>query len=128
MSKVSPSREGLYLLLFFAQSAVGLGLVCWREVVFETEDNLLETILAIGQAMGPLVIVVAAWTVTAVEGTAMLAERYLKRRHEEGRREERQELLTRLGNLPPEERSAEIDRLIAENRLFLNIESKSPPR
>ncbi len=47
------------------------------------------TAIGIGQGMGPLVISIAASTAIIVEGSAMLAEKYLKRRYTEGRDEER---------------------------------------
>ncbi len=59
----------------------------WYEVVYQTKDNTLGIMLAIGKGMSPLVIVVAAETVVLVEGYAMLAEKYLKRRYAEGRAE-----------------------------------------
>ena len=50
----------------------------------------------------------------------MLAERYLRRRFQEGREEGREESLDqvadRMSELSPEERLEEIDRLIAERR------------
>ena len=42
--------------------------------------------------MGPIVIAVAAETLVLIEGIEMLAERYLRRRYQEGREAERKEL------------------------------------
>ena len=53
----------------------------------------------------------------------MLAERYARRQREEGRQEGREEVFDRLAGLvrlPPEERLAEIDRLIAEAQRAMN--------
>ena len=49
----------------------------------------------------------------------MLAERYARRQREEGR-EEVFDRLAGLERLPPEERLAEIDRLIAEAQRAMN--------
>ena len=46
----------------------------------------------------------------------MLAERYLRRKFQEGREEERKQMADRMSELSPEERLEEIDRLIAERR------------
>lgn len=46
----------------------------------------------------------------------MLAERYLRRRFQEGREEERKQFAQRMAKLSDEERLKEIDRLIAERR------------
>ena len=46
----------------------------------------------------------------------MLAERYLRRRYQEGREEERKQLAQRMVELSPEERLKEINRLIAETQ------------
>ena len=91
MLNVDKSREGLYLFLFSILSIACLTGLILYEVTDRTEDSLLSTAVAVGRGMGTIVIAVAAFTVTVLEGYAMLAERYLKRRHEEGRREGRQE-------------------------------------
>ena len=44
----------------------------------------------------------------------MLAERYLRRRFQEGREQERRQLARRMAELTPKERLKEINRLIAE--------------
>jgi hypothetical protein len=78
-----------------------LALLTWYEVTGNTTDSALGTVVAVGKGMGQLVIVVAAWTVTLLEGYSgaggavrraqMLAERYLRRRYREGRAEGRAE-------------------------------------
>ncbi|MDE2639897.1 MAG: hypothetical protein OXI03_04850 [Chloroflexota bacterium] len=61
---------------------VGLALVGYREIA----DGGIEitTLIAIGESLGPLVLVMAAITVILVEGGAMIAERYQKIRFEAG--------------------------------------------
>ena len=86
---IAKSREGWYLILFSAQFGLCLGLVSWQETGDVTSDTLMSTGIAIGQGMGSLVIAIAASTAIIVEGSAMLAEKYLKRRYTEGRDEER---------------------------------------
>ena len=44
-----------------------------------------------------------------------LAERYLKAREEVGRKQGREELLRRLASMTPEEKDAEVKRLLAES-------------
>ena len=52
---------------------------------------MLETIIAVFDNMQAVVVVSAALIYIGVEGGAMLAERYLRRRFQEGRQEGRQE-------------------------------------
>ena len=52
---------------------------------------MLETIIAVFDNMQAVVVVSAALIYIGVEGGAMLAERYLRRRFQEGREEGRQE-------------------------------------
>ena len=56
-----------------------------------TTDGVLETIIAVFDNMQAVVVVSAALIYIGVEGGAMLAERYLRRRFQEGREEGRQE-------------------------------------
>ena len=66
----------------------------------------------------------AAFSFAGVEGFTMLAEIFLKQREEkgreegrvEGRVEERQQIASRFEDMTPDERLAEIERLIAEAR------------
>ncbi len=89
MPNVGEGREGWFLFLFAVQCLVWLGLLAWYEIAFQTADNTLGTAIAIGKGMAPLIIVVAAETVVIVEGYEMFAEKYLRRRYEEGRNEGR---------------------------------------
>ena len=91
LPNVDKSREGWYLGLFSVQCLVCLALLVWYEVADNTADSTLATVVAVGKGMGQLVIVVAAWTVILLEGYSMLAERYLRRRYQEGRTEGRAE-------------------------------------
>ena len=91
LPNVDKSREGWYLALFSVQCLVCLALLGWYEVADNTADSALATVVAVGKGMGQLVIVVAAWTVILLEGYSMLAERYLRRRYQEGRVEGRSE-------------------------------------
>lgn len=90
---IGRTREGRYLLVFSVQFLLALGLSCWYEVSDGLTEGILGTILAIGDRMSRLSILIAVNTVLVVEGGAMLAERYLRRRfragREEGRAEER---------------------------------------
>ena len=87
LPNIDRSREGWYLGLFSVQCLACLALLTWYEVTGNTTDSALGTVVAVGKGMGQLVIVVAAWTVTLLEGYSMLAERYLRRRYREGRAE-----------------------------------------
>ena len=85
------SREGLYVLLFASQWALCLVGIAWQEIGYETGDTWLETVIAIGKGMQAAAVLVAAWTITIMEGGYMLYERYARRRFESGKAEGRQE-------------------------------------
>ena len=87
MLGVNESRAGLGLALFAAACLVGLFGLSWYEVRHNTADGVMETIIAIGQNMEWVVVVSAALVYVGVEGSAMIAEKYLKRRYQDGRRE-----------------------------------------
>ena len=80
-------REGWHLTAFTAQFMFWLAIITWQEVSLRTTDGALETATGIGRSMGPAVVLSAAVTVIVVEGTYMLAERYLRRRFQEGKEE-----------------------------------------
>ena len=84
-------REGWYLAIFSFLSCAWLVGLILREVRVDEYDNLLDTVLGIGQDMEAGIVASGAITYVLVEGTAMLAERYLRRRYHEGRHEGRQE-------------------------------------
>ena len=89
---ISQNWGVIYYILFSAQTTVALCLISWREIVVRDRDTPTETLIAIGQASAPLILTIAAETlviVLAMEGIAMLAERYLKKRYEDGKKAER---------------------------------------
>ena len=59
----------------------------WLEVRHNTTDGVLETTVAIIHTMQSVVVVAAAWVYLTVEGSAMIAEKYLKKRYQDGMRE-----------------------------------------
>ena len=67
--------------------SVSLALVCWYETHRVTGDLLLGTVVAIGKDMGTLAIGVVASTYLIIEGSVMLADRYLKKQYKEGKAE-----------------------------------------
>lgn len=87
---ISEAWGVVYYILFSLQITVVICLICWQEIFHNTDDTPTETLIAIGQGTAPLVITIAAETLVillTLEGTVMLAERYLKRRYEAGREE-----------------------------------------
>ena len=91
MLGVNETRAGLGLALFAVASLIGLFGVTWLEVRHNTTDGVLETTVAIIHTMQSVVVVAAAWVYLTVEGSAMIAEKYLKKRYQDGRQEGRQE-------------------------------------
>ena len=68
-----PSRWRLiYSVLFGLQVAIVLGLVVWYETVDRTTDGLLESIMAVGRNMAPMVITLAAVNLIITEGVSYL--------------------------------------------------------
>lgn len=87
---ISEAWGVVYYILFSLQITVVICLISWQEIFHNTDDTPTETLIAIGQGTAPLVITIAAETLVillTLEGTVMLAERYLKRRYEIGREE-----------------------------------------
>lgn len=78
------SREAWYIAIGGAELLACLGFVLWTEVGQRTEDSFAETIIAAAIAMEALVVVLGTATVIIMEGGAMLAEKYLRRRYAEG--------------------------------------------
>ena len=87
MLGVNETRVGLGLALFAVASLIGLFGVTWLEVRHNTTDGVLETTVAIIHTMQSVVVVAAAWVYLTVEGSAMIAEKYLKKRYQDGMRE-----------------------------------------
>lgn len=68
-----PSRWRLiYSVLFGLQVAIVLGLVVWHETVDRTTDGLLESVMAVGRNMAPMVITLAAVNLIITEGVSYL--------------------------------------------------------
>lgn len=84
---VRPNLAGWYLFLASAQCLSALVLVVWQKSQTIAEYGIPTSILEIGQSLSPLVIIALADSLLIVEGTAMLAERYLKERYNKGREE-----------------------------------------
>ena len=80
-------RETSYIILFLILSLTGLGFVGWDEVRRVTADGFVETVIGILHGMEATVVVSAAMTYIIIEGWTMLAERYQRRRFQEGRAE-----------------------------------------
>ena len=126
-----PQHVAAYLICFAIGSILGLIPIWIVEVLENTNDSLSATIVAIGREMNWVVVVSGAYSFASVEGFTMLAEIFIKRRAEKalergreegieegivkGRGEERRRLVSRLASMTPEERQAELDRLIAED-------------
>ena len=109
----------IYYILFSAQTTVALCLISWQKIVTKPEDTPTETLIAIGQASAPLILTIAAETlviVLAMEGIAMLAERYLKKRYAVGKEE---------GTM--QERARAKARFDAWNKRRLEAESEGKP-
>ena len=82
----------VFYILFSIQVVAIVALVSWREIVQRTDDTPIDTILAIGAGSAPVTFTAAAINIAIIfqaEVIAMLAERYLKRRFEEGKAAER---------------------------------------
>ena len=86
MPTVEKGRELWFLGLFLAQYIGGLALIYWRGLQ-AGELTLLEA----GALTTALIIISTAHAVVIVEGIAMLAESFLKRRYEAGLQEGRAE-------------------------------------
>ena len=87
MLGVNESRARLGLALFSAACLIGLFGLTWYEVRHNTTDGVLDTIIAIGQNMEWVVVVSAAFVYIGVEVPVMIAEMYLKKRYQDGRRD-----------------------------------------
>jgi hypothetical protein len=89
--QIRKTREGWYIGLAFVQLAIFLILVGLHEVSNVDHDGKLKTLLNIGGGFAPFVIISLADSLIIIEGVAMLAERYLKGRYQDGKREGQQE-------------------------------------
>ena len=86
MPAVERGRELWFLGLFLVQYLGGLALIYWRGL---RADEL--TLLEAAALATALIIMSTAHAVALVEGIAMLAESFLKRRYEAGLQEGREE-------------------------------------
>ena len=84
MPAIAREREGQFLLLFVLFFSLSLGLVVWYEVRHETGDDGWDTAIAIGMGMSYCVVISTALAYVIVEGAAMLAEQFKKKRYEAG--------------------------------------------
>ena len=102
-----PDRsEGWFLAIFTRKIVGGMTAIVWVRPWASTTSVL--------ELMAAAVVVSAATTAIITQGGTMLAERYLRRRFQEGREQERRQLARRMAELTPKERLKEINRLIAE--------------
>ncbi len=88
MIPVTIGREPWYLIIFLIQYAVGLSILTgmgWSNWFGGIEK------VDVMRLAAPLIIMATANTILIVEGVPMLAERYLKRRYQEGRQENQKE-------------------------------------
>ena len=132
---ISQNWGVIYYILFSAQTTVALCLISWREIFVRDRDTATETLIAIGQASAPLILTIAAETlviILAMEGIAMLAERYLKKRYEVGK-EEGEEIGIVKGRALGKEEGAKEERARAKarfdawNKRRLEAESEGKP-
>ena len=86
MIPVSPGHEGHILLWFSIQYIAGVAVLVYFRISGELTTPVAFDLLA------PLVIVATANAIMVIEGKAMLAERFLKRRFAEGKAEGKAEL------------------------------------
>ena len=85
------SREGLGLGLFVLLSLACLGLIVWLEATDSETVGIVATTISVLERMAAILVTLSLSIYALVEGTAMLYERYAKRRFQEGRQEGRQE-------------------------------------
>ena len=91
MPAIAREREGQFLLLFVLFFSASLGFVIWYEVRHETGDDGWDTAIAIGMGMSYCVVISTAMAYVIVEGAAMLAEQFNKKRYAAGQAEGRSE-------------------------------------
>ena len=79
------SREGLGLGLFVLLALACLGLVIWLEATDSETIGIVATTVSILERMAAILVTLSLSIYALVEGTAMLYERYAKRRFQEGK-------------------------------------------
>ena len=85
------NREVRYIVIFLVQFLLFAGFRVYHELISNPTDALT-TFMDVMDGLGPIIVFVTASTVLIQEGGDMLAERYLKRRLAEGKKEGREEL------------------------------------
>ena len=80
---MSKPIEGWALSIFGALFLAVAGLLAYHEIA--SGSGGLKLFFAVAQGMGSIVIVLTAVTILAVEGFDMLAERYKRKKFEEGK-------------------------------------------
>lgn len=83
MIPVSNGREGTFLLVFLAQYLAGICYLGWQ--LWSANLRLLDS----GEFVAALIVAATANSILLVEGIPMVAERFLKRQRDEGKREGR---------------------------------------
>ncbi len=84
------NREVRYIVIFLVQFLLLAGFRVYHELISNPTDALT-TFMDVLDGLAPVIVFVTASTVLIQEGGEMLAERYLKRRHAEGKAEGREE-------------------------------------
>ena len=85
MNSLDKSREGIGLGLFAVSSLTALGLLILNEVTNGETIGGVATILSILERMAAVLVTLSVSIYAVVEGTAMLYEKYAKRRFQEGK-------------------------------------------
>ena len=89
--QVGRGREGWYIGVAVGVFVPALIIILGREVWGNNQDNLSTTIVNIGKALAPWMILAFGTSLLTVEGVTMVAEQYLRRRYRKGREDGRQE-------------------------------------
>ncbi len=84
MPLVGKGREGWFLLLFVLQFCVYTGIIAYYESVSNAGEGLATFVGVIAKMPGIIGLSTAS-SIVFLEGLAMLSERYLKRRYDEGK-------------------------------------------
>ncbi len=84
MPLVGKGREGWFLLLFVIQFCLYTAILAYYENVVNRKDGL-STFVAVLGGMPAIIALSTASSIVLLEGLAMLSERYLQRRYEEGK-------------------------------------------
>ena len=123
--QLEKSRYGLYLVLFCLFCLCGLGLVSYHEIRNITSDGVVATVVAIIKGMEAVVVISAALTYTIIQGADMLAEKYKRRRYEQGRAEGKSEAFDAVLKATPEGERESVNRIIEEARALIDDRDKS---